>query len=179
MEGWKFWWGIAAFFLGGLSTQLNGWLTYRRQRADKRADEAAARQARSDEFELQHLVEFNQLLRNAAEALHAWEQADRQFRHLRDTNSLDDDAPERRMQAHDASEAAIGTAEAQVGYILVDEIRTAAHRAVDDFYALNAMIYEGAGDHGMMHLHNQTAAVHSAIGARVRAIYAGRNAIQS
>ncbi|MGW6923214.1 hypothetical protein ACWGA9_18385 [Streptomyces sp. NPDC054950] len=177
MEGWKFWWGIAAFFLGGLATQLNGWLTYRRQRADKKADDAAAIQARSDEFELQHLVEFNQLLRSAAEALHAWEQADRKFRHLRDTNSLDADAPERRMQAHDASEAAIGAAEAQVGYILVDEIRAAAHRAVDDFYALNALIFEGGGDHGMSRLHNQTAEVHNAIGTRVRAIYAGRNVL--
>ncbi|KPI22700.1 hypothetical protein OV320_1397 [Actinobacteria bacterium OV320] len=105
------------------------------------------------------------------------EQADRKFRHLGDTNSLDADAPERRMQAHDASEAAIGAAEAQVGYILVDEIRAAAHRAVDDFYALNALIFEGGGDHGMSRLHNQTAEVHNAIGARVRAIYAGRNVL--
>lgn len=28
MEGWKFWWGVAAFFLGSLSTQLNGWPTW-------------------------------------------------------------------------------------------------------------------------------------------------------
>ncbi len=55
MEGWKFWWGIAAFFLGGLATQLNGWLTYRRQRADKAAESADAARDRRDEFELQHL----------------------------------------------------------------------------------------------------------------------------
>ncbi|MET9580592.1 hypothetical protein ACLQ2D_10775 [Streptomyces sp. DT199] len=172
--GWNFWWGVAAFFLGGLATQLNGWLAYRRQRKDRADDAADALRQRREEFELQHLVEFNELLREAVAAVHAWEQADRRFRHLRDTNSLGDDAVERRLQANAASEAALNAAAAQVGYILVDDIRDAAHRLIDDLYFLSGGIFDGA-TLSLSQLHNQTMEVHDAIGARVRAIYAGKS----
>ncbi|NEE17246.1 hypothetical protein G3M58_63600 [Streptomyces sp. SID7499] len=95
------------------------------------------------------------------------------FRHLRDTNSLDEDAAERPLRANAASEAALNAAAAQVGYILVDDIRDAAHRLIDDLYALSGGIFDGATS-SLSQLHDQTMEVHDAIGARVRAIYAGK-----
>lgn len=55
-------WPVAAFFLGGLATQLTGWLNHRRQRAEKTEDAAAAFRQRREEFELDHLQRLNEAL---------------------------------------------------------------------------------------------------------------------
>lgn len=78
MEGTKFWWGVAAFFLGGLATQFNGWITYQRQRRDKKADAQAALIQRREQFELTQLTDlhaaltelFSQALSRAAHRFH-------------------------------------------------------------------------------------------------------------
>ncbi|MFI1002479.1 hypothetical protein ACIP10_26695 [Streptomyces galbus] len=173
MEGWKFWWGIAAFFLGGLATQLNGWLAYRRQRKDKADDIAGALRQRSEEFELQHLVEFNQLLREAVEKLIDYSSAVRYHVHLRDTNSLDESAEERREQAGETSQAALANVAAQIGFILVDSVREAAEAAVDHIAGANALLH-ASGPLDVMALSRVADSVHQGIGARVRKIYAGR-----
>ncbi|MFF8931524.1 hypothetical protein ACF1AO_30135 [Streptomyces longwoodensis] len=173
MEGWKFWWGIAAFFLGGLATQLNGWLAYRRQRKDKAEDTADALRQRSEEFELQHLVEFNQLLREAVEKLIDYSSAVRCYVDLRDMNSLDESAEERREQAGGSSQAALANVAAQVGFILVDSVREAAEAAVDHIAGANALLH-GSGSLDVMALSRVADSVHQGIGARVREIYAGR-----
>ncbi|MFF8944371.1 hypothetical protein ACF1A5_19280 [Streptomyces sp. NPDC014864] len=119
MEGWKFWWGIAAFFLGGLSTQLNGWLTYRRQRKDKARDAEEAVRKRREEFELEHLVEFNQMLRTAMDRV----------LNLRNVASRELDTPahyQERDEAAEALDAALWPLSAQVGFIIDHEVRDPA-----------------------------------------------------
>ncbi|MEV6166366.1 hypothetical protein AB0L71_31490 [Streptomyces sp. NPDC052052] len=177
MEGWTFWWGIAAFFLGGLATQLNGWLAYRRQRKDKAGDAADALRLRSEEFEMQHLVEFNQLLREAAEKLIDYSSAVRNHVHLRDTNCLDTSAEERREQAGEASQTALANVAAQVGLILADSVRGAADAAVDHMAGANALLH-GNGCLDAMALSRVADPVHGGIGARVREIHAGRTGAQ-
>ncbi|MEV5082358.1 hypothetical protein AB0K74_27135 [Streptomyces sp. NPDC056159] len=173
MEGWKFWWGIAAFFLGGLATQLNSWLTYRRQRKDK-ADEAAdALRKRREEFELQHLVEFNQLLREAVDKLHDYSGAVRWYVHLRDTNSLDDAAEQRREEAADAFQVALFNVTAQLGFILADGIRHAAATTVG-YMAQASGILHANGSLDVIELAHTADTVYLPLGDRVRAIYAGR-----
>ncbi|MER5473528.1 hypothetical protein [Streptomyces sp. NPDC002685] len=49
MEGAQFWWGVVAFVLGGVATQLNGWNDRRRQRRERReALDNAKRERRQD-----------------------------------------------------------------------------------------------------------------------------------
>ncbi|MEU3340669.1 hypothetical protein [Streptomyces sp. NPDC006668] len=128
MEGWKFWWGIAAFFLGGLATQLNGWLTYRRQRLDKAADAADAARSRRDEFELQHLLGTSQRLYAYRELFLTYTTVVKKARAdeehdlpLTNELSLADEAlndAERALHEH-------------VGFILDDEIRRKVRAAMD------------------------------------------------
>ncbi|MYR51218.1 hypothetical protein GTY83_19100 [Streptomyces sp. SID4928] len=61
-SGWMAVWPVAAFFLGGLATQLTGWLNHRRQRAEKAEDASAAFRQRREEFELDHLQRLNEAL---------------------------------------------------------------------------------------------------------------------
>ncbi|MEU3835593.1 hypothetical protein [Streptomyces microflavus] len=61
-SGWMAVWPVAAFFLGGLATQLTGWLNHRRQRAEKAEDAASAFRQRREEFELDHLQRLNEAL---------------------------------------------------------------------------------------------------------------------
>lgn len=117
MEGWKFWWGVAAFFLGGLSTQLNGWLTYQRQRKDRADDAADAFRKRREEFELQHLVKVNQLFRDYVSACAKYAAASFLAR-------LEE--PSLRQRAQDAREACTAARMAiapEVGFILDDTVR--------------------------------------------------------
>ncbi|MEV0126619.1 hypothetical protein AB0I16_34605 [Streptomyces sp. NPDC050703] len=177
MEGWQFWWGIAAFFLGGLATQLNGWLAYRRQRKDKADDAADALTQRSEEFELQHLMEVNQLLREAVEELIDYSHAVHRYVHLRDTNSVDESAEERREQAGQASQTALANAAAQVGFILADSVREAADAVMNHIARANTLLH-GNGSLDVMALSRVADLVHERIGARVREIYASRTGAQ-
>ncbi|MFF3843776.1 hypothetical protein [Streptomyces sp. NPDC002328] len=104
MEGWNFWWGIAAFFLGVLATQLNSWLAYRRQRKDRADDAADALRARREEFELQHLVEVNELMQAAVAALLDYHVSVLLFVDRRDRNSLSSEVEERREAAGAAAQ---------------------------------------------------------------------------
>lgn len=177
MEGWKFWWGVAAFFLGGLATQLTGWLTYRRQRKDRAEDAQNALRQRREEFELQHLVEVNELLRSCMNQLGQYSVL---TRHL-----LEAPADQRHEQLEEAQRAAAdsyidGTAalHAQVGFILDDNVRTLATEALslmDQMYSTRPSgsdarrgleIWLKAGE-----AVNRT---YDALSARVRALYAGR-----
>lgn len=127
MEGWKFWWGIAAFFLGGLSTQLNGWLTYRRQRADKAADGEDAARSRRDEFELRHL-------QAAADKLRAYGAKFQEVAHIVE-RAFEEAGPDGKavvageeVEAVDALEAEV---HAHAGYIFDERVRGTVLAASD------------------------------------------------
>jgi hypothetical protein len=135
MEGWKFWWGIAAFFLGGLSTQLNGWLTYRRQRADKATETADAARSRRDEFELQHLQATAETLRAYREeflaAVHITRQA------FKEAGPDGNPAVPGFAERVDAVDNLEGDVHAHAGYIFDERVRgvvLAASDAISDAF---------------------------------------------
>lgn len=172
MEGWKFWWGVAAFFLGGLATQLNGWLTYRRQRRDRAEDAEDALRQRREEFELQHLLTVNDLLRDYREKLFDFSRpAEAYARQTAGERDADDVAA--LGLAHDALLAAEVAVHGRIGFILSDPVRAAVERAVDCIDRAPTVLLEGEPfDWG------ELAAVmveaYDLIAARVRDLYAGR-----
>ncbi|MFM9790154.1 hypothetical protein [Streptomyces turgidiscabies] len=175
MEGWKFWWGIAAFFLGGLSTQMNGWLTYRRQRADKAEEAKDALRQRREEFELQHLVELNQLVRVAIDQLFAYSTAEHWSRAARQTDSLD---VERRQQSEETGATFMVTLAdltSQVPFILADDVRQAAGDLIGYMAEASALLIGGVPLNGVA-LSAVADRLYKPLGERVRAIYAGQAA---
>ncbi|MDW4913747.1 hypothetical protein [Streptomyces californicus] len=83
-SGWMAVWPVAAFFLGGLATQVTGWLTHRRQQLERKQDAAAALHARRESFELDQLQKLSDALQNlgrkAAQVHHADMMAGRESR---------------------------------------------------------------------------------------------------
>src|SRR4051794_24355601 len=128
MDGWQGLWGIVFFVLGGAATELSSWNTHRRQSAAKREDLEEAVRQRGEEFELQHLVEGNQLLRSLAER-------EGEFIEAKWPHPLRRGSDEEiHQQAHAALRKvadAEGALSAQVGFILADPVREAVRAAVD------------------------------------------------
>ncbi|MGW9028064.1 hypothetical protein ACWGQ5_28675 [Streptomyces sp. NPDC055722] len=166
MEGWKFWWGVAAFFLGGLSTQLNGWLTYRRQRKDKARDAEDAVRKRREEFELEHLVEFNQLLRTAMDKI-------LELANVRNRGGDTDPYHQERDAAAEALDVALWPLSAQVGFIIDQDVRLSAALLISSMRSDGMSGRYGAEMH-IDDLAERARTVYDAIGARVRGIYAGQ-----
>jgi hypothetical protein len=170
---WNFWWGVAAFFLGGLATQLNGWLSYRRQRKDRADDAADALRKRREEFELQHLVDFNQLLTNAIEKLTEYSAAVRWYVSLRDTSSLDEEAERRREETSKALEVELSKVTAQLGFILDDKVRNRAGEVASQMLdALSVLHASGSPD--LAGVWAKSSEAYDLLGQRVRSIYEGR-----
>ncbi|MCG7208161.1 hypothetical protein [Streptomyces arenae] len=176
MEGWNFWWGIAAFFLGGLATQLNGWLAYRRQRKDRADDAADALRARQEEFELQHLVAFNQLVRNAVDKLYDYNGAVRWDVTSQGAASRGSGTAQRREEAGQAFEIELSKVTAELGFILADDIRGAAATLVGYMAERAGLLHTSAQIH-LVELAHQADTVYLPIGERVRSIYAGRASV--
>ncbi|MFH8768269.1 hypothetical protein [Streptomyces sp. NPDC017958] len=174
MEGWKFWWGIAAFFLGGLATQLNGWLAYRRQRADKVAESADALKQRREEFELQHLVEVNKLLREcmaccAGLLILQWRNDT-----LPDHRVTEEMREEQRV-AERAHTVAEGELHSQIGFVFDDQVRQKIKQAAAYMSQASAHPTEGTDRSAvLLTMHNTVNSAYEALTARVRALYAGR-----
>ncbi|KOG58425.1 hypothetical protein ADK77_44135 [Streptomyces antibioticus] len=173
MEGWKFWWGIAAFFLGGLATQLNGWLTYRRQRADKREEAADVLRKRREEFELQHLVEVNQLVRVALDRLLEYYTAERRYRAAHQIDPHDVEPRQRSEEASAAFTAALSDLTAQTPFLLNDRIRQAASDLVA-YLARASAVMAATGQLDVVEFSAVADRLHEPLGARVREIYAGQ-----
>ncbi|MET9494301.1 hypothetical protein [Streptomyces sp. NPDC006552] len=172
MEGWKFWWGVVAFALGGVATQFNGWLTYRRQRKDKLDDAADALRQRREEFELQHLVEFNGLVRVASDKLIEYHGVVRHNR-LLGVSPNDAQAAQGRADAGSAFEAALSNVTAQLGFVLSDPIRFAAAGMVGYMVQQSALVDVGESL-DVIALAHRTDEVYIPLGDRVREIYAGQ-----
>lgn len=173
MEGWNFWWGVAAFFLGGLATQLNGWLTYKRQRKDRADDATAALRQRREEFELQHLVAFNQLVRNAVDKLYDYNGAVRWDIATRDHDSRDQEIQQRRMETGEAFQIELSKVTAELGFVLADDIREAAAGLVG-YMAEKAGLLHASNQIHLIEMAHQADTVYLPIGKRIRDIYAGR-----
>ncbi|MQY32600.1 hypothetical protein SRB17_05540 [Streptomyces sp. RB17] len=169
MEGWKFWWGIAAFFLGGLATQLNGWLAYRRQRKDKAADAADAAEQRRAEFELEHLMATNQKLHDYREKFLDFTNA------AAEADSSDGRDSAARRHALEVANEALNACElglnGNVGFILDDTVRASVRQAtktIED--AATRAIGGQAVDY--LAVNRAVSDASDALSARVRALYA-------
>lgn len=175
MQGWQFWWGIAAFFLGGLATQLNGWLTYRRQRADKAADAMDALRQRREEFELQHLVEVNRLVRVALDRLLEYYAAERRYRTAREAGRPTVELLPQTDEASGAFTVALSDLTSQTSFILDSSVRDAAGNLVGHMAHASALLM-GSGELDLVQLSAVADRLHQPLGERVRAIYAGQSA---
>ncbi|MGP4043973.1 hypothetical protein [Streptomyces sp. 2A115] len=171
MEGWNFWWGIAAFFLGGLATQLNGWLAYKRQRTERAEDAAEAAKQRRDEFELQHLIETNQKLHDYRELFLNFTTAVRREReaHEQGRPTPDDDL----TAANEALEASESALHGHVGFILDDTVRDLVRQAMTaiDLAMADALTADEVNFGTVGSAVNEA---FDALSRRVRSLYAGQ-----
>ncbi len=174
MEGWNFWWGVAAFFLGGLATQLNGWLAYRRQRQDRADDAADALRQRREEFELQHLVELNQLVRVATDRIFEYYTAERRHRAALEIDPHDDEPRRRTDEAGDAFMVALADLSAEVPFILADDIRQAAGNLTAHMLDAGSLMISVNHPFDPSALTAVANRLYQPLGERVRAIYAGQ-----
>ncbi|MFI6856518.1 hypothetical protein [Streptomyces sp. NPDC050416] len=174
MEGWNFWWGIAAFFLGGLATQLNGWLAYRRQRKDRADDAQDALRQRREEFELQHLVEVNQLLRDLMAGLVLMATAAR-LEHQFPGAFDDEELTQRFQEGMDAVNATEAALTAQAGFILDDGIRAHVKGGLVAYDEASVEATEPETVNAALSaVGTAMRPAYEAIAARVRELYAGR-----
>ncbi|MFE2815325.1 hypothetical protein ACFXGG_33485 [Streptomyces nigra] len=173
MEGWNFWWGVAAFFLGGLATQLNGWLVYRRQRKDRADDAADALRQRREEFELQHLVEVNDLLRGCMHHLSASLVLSRIEAH-RPADTPDDGLNEQSLEEQRAYQEGMGALQAQIGFIFDDAVRNKVGETVTrmDWAYHNRRREEP--HRNLLFTGEMVNSAYEALSTRVRELYAGR-----
>jgi hypothetical protein len=161
-------WPVAVFFLGGVATQLTGWLGHRRERT------TSERQRRED-FELTHLVEVSTLLRDSQETLftlailktaaHAVSaQVDEATRQ---------GLAQQVIEASNASGVARQSLGAQIGFILQNPIRESVQSAASnlDVDYVNVM---GPQTPPVETLGAGVKPAHAALASRVREIYAGR-----
>ncbi|MER5312898.1 hypothetical protein ABT034_34580 [Streptomyces sp. NPDC002773] len=167
--GWMAVWPVAAFFLGGLATQLTGWLTHRRQQKERQQDAAAALHERRETFELEHLQRLNEALqalgRATAQAHHADMMASRETR-LYGGEMLPDDLNETlRVANQDVHMLA--------GLVLDDELREQVKAARSALNQLGGMVRVDPreADAVFMASHGQVAETQDRIAARIREIY--------
>ncbi|QKW41733.1 hypothetical protein [Streptomyces microflavus] len=175
-SGWMAVWPVGAFFLGGLATQVTGWLNHRRQRAERAADEASVIQGRREEFELAHLVEFNGLLREAADRLFDLAGVVQRYRRAEVADAL---TAEHSAELHAASAALTvvrAAVSAQLGFILHDRVRMAAQMASASIAMTSSSVLDGENTE-FEEVTAMTAAAYTALSARVRDIYAGRASV--
>ncbi|MBP2581644.1 hypothetical protein J3A78_002122 [Streptomyces sp. PvR006] len=167
--GWMAVWPVAAFFLGGLATQLTGWLTHRRQQKERQQDAAAALHERRETFELEHLQRLAESLqvfgRLSARAHHADMMASRESR-VYGTQLLGDDL---------AEELRVATQEVRMlaGLVLDDGLREQVLTARSAVAQVSGMLRADPSDaervfmSGMEQLSN----AQDQIAARIREIY--------
>lgn len=171
--GWNFWWGVAAFFLGGLATQLNGWLAYRRQRKDRADDAADALRQRREEFELQHLVVVNELLRTCVR--HCMQTMILSWRnHGLPDDRVDEQMVEELREAESAYAAAVAELSSQIGFVFDDEVRRTVAEAAQHIALMNAHPTD-APDRSqvLLEVHASANGAYEVLTARVRNLYAG------
>ncbi|MFF3337997.1 hypothetical protein [Streptomyces flavidovirens] len=172
-SGWLAVWPIGAFILGGVATQWTGWLNHRRLRAEKAADGIAVQQQRREEFELAHLVEVNQLLRRATEAVRQLDTTFSLYGKRKQDETLTSEHQQELADALEGFRGAVDAVDAQLGFVLADEVREAAGAARD---ALDAAFARIVTDESVSWRPFEVvmANAYERLSARVREIYAGQ-----
>lgn len=140
----------------------------RRERDARAAERAASVRERREEFELKHLVEVGELLREADQALRNFAVGMEQ--HLKYGEEFPSEADARLQRA-------TGAVSAQSGYLLSDEVRAAVENARETMEGAERWARRPTSDTPvvlLMQLKRPMAHAHELISARVREIYAGR-----
>lgn len=169
-------WPVAAFFLGGLAAQITAWVNHRRQRAEKAADDAAAVEQRREDFELQHLVEVNQLLRAARAALGNFSYTLGQYHETLTPGPPDRAKGDAFIEACNAFEAADAALSSQVGFIIDDRVRDLAGRVREELVeAYDRHLDSDDPKSEPLAMRDLMNEAYEALSVRVRDIYAGRS----
>ncbi|MGW7617402.1 hypothetical protein ACWGLG_16350 [Streptomyces antimycoticus] len=162
-DGWLAVWPVAAFFLGGLATQLTSWVNHRRQRAEQAEQTVADERKRREEFELAHLVEFNRLLRELHKVVRDLEAA-----------KLQGASQEELAPFGAAMRSAQQDARGQVGFILSTTVRHCAEDALD---YLGVAFKELEAERTPLirrPIHSSVEKAYRSLSARVRELYEDR-----
>ncbi|MFC8724292.1 hypothetical protein [Streptomyces bacillaris] len=174
-SGWMAVWPVGAFFLGGIASQFTGWLNYRRQRAEKVEDDVAAAEQRREDFELSHLVEFNTLLRHRMNCLYQAELAARRYRQADAAGTVTEEHQVELGASLQLLLEAEAEVEAQIGFVLDGQVRTAAQLATLTTVWAAEAISQGT-DTDFAEVRSRMAFVYNVLSQRVRDIYASRTA---
>ncbi|MGW5273623.1 hypothetical protein ACWEQP_13745 [Streptomyces sp. NPDC004044] len=168
---------MAVFFLGGVATQLTGWLTHRRQQLGREQDAAAALHTRREGFELDHLQRLNDALhalgRATVQAHHADMMASRETR-LYAANLLGGDlAEEQRLANRDVRMLA--------GLVLDDALRGQVRSAQSALNVPSMMLRSDPteADAAFRVGAEQLEVVQERVAARIREIYLTSTADQA
>ncbi|MGW6695605.1 hypothetical protein ACWF62_17695 [Rhodococcus sp. NPDC054953] len=163
---------LVTFVLGAVAAFARDYIGVRqesrRERDARAAERAAAVRERREEFELKHLVEVGELLRDAHQALRGFAVGMEQCLKYGEEFPSEADA---RLQG------ATGAVRAQSGYLLSDEVRAAVEELRETMAAAESWERRPTGDKpvvSFMDLKGPMERAHELISARVREIYAGR-----
>lgn len=173
-------WPVATFVLGLAAAFGRDLISQSRQdrrelTARQHETEKAARERR-EAFELEHLVEFNSLLRASVESFFDFEAAMRPYRAAQAAGQPLTEVGGAAASAGSSFQASHAALAAQIGFIVSDEVREKAKAAASD---LNE-----AYDHELFADHDSPTsslsrealdAAYEVLSARVREIYAGRD----
>ncbi|MFE5940548.1 hypothetical protein ACFQ69_34935 [Streptomyces sp. NPDC056470] len=179
----ELWLGLAGVLLGGLLTLMSNWVEHARRRRERREDFLRTKLERREAFELEHLVEVNQLLRNLrhhGDELISAKQPDPRY-----SEPPDDHAEQCRAAIREADAAL----DAQVGFILDGKVRELVKVAAERITERAWTVYEDAPATfeegmqrgtlgigiftGLKETSEAAEAAYEAISERVRELYAG------
>ncbi|MFD6172062.1 hypothetical protein [Streptomyces coeruleorubidus] len=176
-EGWLAIWPVVAFFLGGLATQVAGWINHRRQRAEKAEDAMAEVRRRREEFELAHLVDCNELMRQARTRLGEYSTALRNYHNARADDQLTSEVGQAFTDSCIAFETAHANLASQVGFIFDDEVRRLVQAGAEQLVSTyERLLFSDDVEDERLDVDGPLNEAYVALSSRVRIIYAGRAA---
>lgn len=175
--GWGWFWIVASMLLGQGTALATGFINNRsqsrREALARKAERNKTLAERREMFELTHLVEVNTLLRDAMAALLEFSSARSHYRSRRreDPSAPPDSYRQPMLDASAASDAALDALRSQIGFILVDDVRTPAAAAEEALTTAAAGVpRDEPVDFGALGTRANFA--YEALAARVRDIYA-------
>jgi len=169
MDGWKFGWSVAVFLLGCLATQVSSWLAHKLQTREKAAAAAAAAEQRRIDFELQQLIETNSRLHEYRDRFFGFVAAVRKVREAQEQHRTDTESDIRAANA--TLEAAEGALHGIVGFILDTAVRDRVWKAMDaiDVAVIHALNQDEVDFKAVGSAVNEAC---DALSTRVRSLYA-------
>ncbi|WP_329140267.1 hypothetical protein OG552_35720 [Streptomyces sp. NBC_01476] len=169
-------WPVITLFLGAAGTLGRDIVTQasrdRREEAVRQREFAKEAVERREEFELEHLVEINSLLRAQSDAVLELAVALRAHRYAQTTGD-DVPYPHEALNRVQAADAAVW---AKAGLILAEPARAWVQAAHESARATAATVQAGDREPELRVMGEKLNGAYAAVSARVREIYVGREA---